>query len=71
MKQTLDIFGNYSITQLQRDPTREGALLDLIGTNKPGLVKSVNTIPGISVHNIIVLDADLKAERTMKAPHKV
>ena len=67
----LDIFGNYSITQLQRDPTREGALLDLIGTNKPGLVKSVNTIPGISDHDIIVLDVDLKAERTKKAPHKV
>ena len=37
----------------------------------PGLVKSVSTIPGISDHDIIVLDADLKAERTKKAPHKV
>ena len=46
--------------QLQRNPTREGALLDLIGTNKSGLVKSVHTIPGISDHDIIVLDADLK-----------
>ena len=55
----------------QRDPTREGALLDLISTNKPGLLNSVNTIPGISDHDIIVLDADLKAERTKKAPHKV
>ena len=71
LKKTLDSFSNYSITQLQRDPTREGALLDLIGTNKRGLVKSVNTIPGISVHDIIVLDADLKAEMTKKAPHKV
>ena len=59
-EKTLDIFSNYSIMQLQHNPTRDGALLDLIGTNKPGLVKSVNTIPGISDHDIIVLDADLK-----------
>ena len=70
-EKTLDIFGNYSITQLQRDPTREGAFIDLIGTNKPNLVKRVNTIPGIYDHDIIVLDADLKAERTKKTPHKV
>ena len=59
-EKTLDTFSNYSIMQLQRNPTKKGALLDLIGTNKSGLVKSVNTIPGISDHDIIVLDADLK-----------
>ena len=46
--------------QLQLKPSRENNILDLFLTNQPSLVKSCNTIPGISDHNMIIVDTDLK-----------
>ncbi len=36
---------------------RESSILDLLFTNKRGLVKSHQTIPGISNHHMIVVDS--------------
>ena len=46
--------------QLQLKPSRENNILGLFLTNQPNLVKSCNTIPGISDHNMIIVDTDLK-----------
>jgi hypothetical protein len=46
--------------QLQLKPSRENNILDLFLTNQPSLVKSCNTISGISDHNKIIVDTDLK-----------
>jgi hypothetical protein len=46
--------------QLQLKPSRENNILDLFLTNQPSIVKSCNTIPGISDHNIIIVDTDLE-----------
>ena len=35
-------------------------------TNRPGLVKAINTVPGISDHHIIVVDSCIKAQVTKK-----
>ena len=61
--ETLD---EHHIERLQREPTRQGALLDLYCTNRPGLVTSIDTVPGISDHDIVVVDTKIKARLTKK-----
>ena len=62
----------HNLEQLQKSPTRQDAPLDLYCTNKPGLVKSINVIPGFTAndHDFIVVDNWIKAERLKKAPRK-
>ena len=45
---------------MQTNPTRQVNVLDLYFTNIPSLVKSCETIPGISDHDMLVIDSDLK-----------
>ena len=60
------------LEQLQKSPTRQDSILDLYCTNKPGLVKSINLIPGFTAegHEFIVIDSWITAERLKKAPRK-
>ena len=41
----IDILHTFGLSQLQRENTRGDRLLDLYVTNRPALVKSVNTVP--------------------------
>ena len=61
----------FDLTQLQREPTRLDNLLDLFFTNKPTLVKSVTTIPGISDHEIVLADCDIKPIINKRAPRYI
>ena len=45
---------------MQTNPTRQVNVLDLYFTNIPSLVKSCETIPGISNHDMLVINSDLK-----------
>ena len=40
-------------------------------SNKPGLVKACRAIPGISDHDIVVADCDVKAKIIPKAPRSI
>ncbi len=70
-EKVLEILDEYDLTQVQREPTREGKVLDLFCTNKPSLVKSMHTLPGISDHNIILADCELKPVINKKPPRKI
>ena len=59
------------LTQMQLEPTRLGNILDLMCTNKPGLVKAVTTIPGISDHEAVIADHNIRPEYRKKLPRKV
>ena len=50
--------------------TREETILDLLITNKPGLIKSSHSVPGISDHCAVVtgLDIDPSYRRTKPRP---
>ena len=63
-----DIFNKSGLTRLQESATCMGAISDLFGTNKLNLLKSINTILGISNHNILIIDADFQF-RIWKKPH--
>ena len=70
----ISIFGGSELVQIQRSPTRQGALLDLFATNRPGLVSEISNIPGISTagdHEIIVVDSDVKPQVSKTPPRKV
>ena len=67
MKEKLvTVLAEAGLTQMQRDPTRGQNLLDLFCCNKPSLVKSRISIPGISDHSIVLADCDLKTPITNK-----
>ena len=51
----------HGLTQIQDKPTRENSILDLFFTNNPSLVKYSAVIPGISDHEMVVVDQDLHA----------
>ncbi len=67
----IQLLSDFDLTQVHQDPTREGKILDILCTNKPGLVKSTTSIPGISDHDIILADSDLKPTIQKKPPRKI
>ena len=68
----LSIFSNFSLHQLQTEPTRENSVLELFCTNKPGLVKNISLTPGISDHDgVIVVDMALKAVINKKPQRRI
>ena len=50
------VLAEAGLTQTQRDPTRGENLLDLFCCNKPSIVKTCISIPGISDHSIVLAD---------------
>ena len=56
---------------MQREPTRGQNLLDLFCCNKPSLVKSITSSPGISDHNIVLADCKLKPSIITKPQRKI
>ena len=72
MKEKLvTVLAEAGLTQMQRDPTRGQNLLDLFCCNKPSLVKSCISIPGISDHSIVLADCDLKTPISNKPQRRV
>ena len=67
----LSILSEAGLKQMQREPTRGQNLLDLFCCNKPSLVKSITSIPGISDHNIVLADCKLKPSIIIKPQRKI
>ena len=58
----LGILDLFHLKQLVTTPTRHQAILDLFCTNKPGLIRNIALVPGISDHDgVIIVDTHLKA----------
>ena len=68
-RQLIDIIQEQGLEQMQMNPSRENNILDLYFTNYPSLVKSCDTVPGISDHHMVVIDSDLKT-RYNKPKHR-
>ena len=59
---------------LSRQPTKttqNNKILDLLCTNKPDLFSDIRSIPGISDHEIILADCDLKPVVCKKPPRTI
>ena len=71
MKEKLvSVLAEAGLTQTQRDPTRGQNLLDLFCCNKPSIVKTCISIPGISDHSTVLADCNLKTPITKKNTKK-
>ena len=62
----IKVLESHHLEQIQQEPIREQAVLDLYWTNHPGLVKSSNTVPSISDHNIIIVASSIRAQQPKK-----
>ena len=60
-RKLIDILGGAHLHQMQREVTREDAILELFCINKNSLVQSIRTIPGISDHDGIIM-VDMQAK---------
>ncbi|KAK3107538.1 hypothetical protein FSP39_016928 [Pinctada imbricata] len=66
----IDLSIKFDLTQVQESPTRQGNILDLVFTTNPSLIKSTTVIPGISDHDIVVVDSDTKPHYNRQKPRK-
>lgn len=60
----LDLSIDFNLTQIHSERTRENYLLDLLFTANSSLIKSSTNTPGISDHDIVVVDSDTKPSCT-------
>ncbi|CAC5391834.1 unnamed protein product [Mytilus coruscus] len=67
----LDLLNNLGLDQLVNFPTRKDNILDIFCTNQPNLITKIKSIPGISDHNIVLVDAICKPKRATQCPHKI
>ena len=67
----MDILNNNALTQLVEEPTRQQNTLDLILTNHPGKVTRTETMPGISDHDMVYTEFDLRPVMLHQKPRNV
>ena len=67
----VQLLRDHHVSQMQREPTREGRVLDLFCTNNPLMVKVMSTIPGISDHDAIVADCDIRPTFCKEKPRTI
>ena len=67
----LSVISSSGLVQIQKDFTRNDKILDLLCTNKPDLFSDIRSIPGISDHEIILADCDLKPVVCKKPPRTI
>ncbi len=70
-REVLDIANDHGLTQMQKGPTRENNLLDLYLTNNPTLIRSCDTVPGISDHEMLVVDSNISPPKIKPKPRKI
>ena len=68
----LSSLDTHALAQIHKEPTTEENILDLLITNKLGLIKSSHSVPGITDHCAVVteLDIDPPYRRTNPAQFK-
>ena len=67
----LDIMDDFSLTQIQRQPTRGVNILDLICTTHPDRIAASYVVPGMSDHEAVIFDINIKATMVPTPPRKV
>ena len=70
-EKSADQFHTHALAQIHKEPTREENILDLLITNKPGLIKSSHSVPGISDHCAVVTELDFDPPYRRTKPRSV
>ena len=70
-EQLITVTTQHELHQIQDKPTRGENILDLLFTNNPSLIKYTDVVPGISDHEIVIIDQDIKPAYNKKPRRKV
>ena len=69
--QFVDLLDDFSLTQLVTTPTRGNNTLDLVITNNSRLVTACRVIPGVSDHDAVLTEINIKPLRNKQTPRKI
>jgi hypothetical protein len=67
----MDIYQNNCLQQLVDLPTHGDNILDLIFTTVPDAISNINMVPGLSKHDVVLADCDIKPKLCKKKSRKV
>ena len=67
----LNTINTNHLEQMVLEPTRQNSILDLVFTNQPSTIRSIDTEPGISDHNAITGQIDLELRINRKKPRVI
>ena len=67
----LDLVNRNSLSQHSNKPTRGTNILDLVLTTNPSLVNDIQVEDGMSDHDIVITDLDLKRRPQKKNPRRI
>ena len=67
----LSSLDTHALAKIHKEPTREENILDLLLTNKPGLIKSSHSVSGISDHCAVVTELDIDPPYRSTKPRPV
>ena len=67
----IDTTSNFGLQQINDKPTREGNILEIFCTNRPGLISKCSLIPGLSDHDIVLIESRIKAKKNKPVAHTV
>ena len=67
----IDKIRDLGLSQMNHTPTRDTNILDIFLTNRPNLVTNCFTIPGLSDHDILITDSNIKTNKVVQTRHTV
>ncbi|KAK2174199.1 hypothetical protein NP493_818g02043 [Ridgeia piscesae] len=71
----LSLVEEHGLIQHVNEPTRKQGnannILDLVFTNRPGLIKKLNVVDGIADHNTIIIDVNISPKRKHRPKRKM
>jgi hypothetical protein len=70
-KSFIDIVQDLCMEQIVDFPTRLDNNLDLVFTTHKSLVNKCKPLPGISDHDIVLVDTNIRINRTKQTKHKI
>ncbi|KAI8516782.1 hypothetical protein Bbelb_053630 [Branchiostoma belcheri] len=67
----LHLMDNHGLFQTVEEPTINGNLLDLVLVNNPNIIEKTTVVPGISDHDMVLVDVNLAPKQNRKPKRKV
>jgi hypothetical protein len=66
-----DILDDNGMAQLVKQPTRGSNTLDLVVTNHPDSFRRVETLPGLSDHDIVFTEVNINPKKCIQKPRNI
>ena len=67
----LDIIQDHGLSQMVLEPTRSDNILDLFFTSVPTLIEKIQIIPGLSDHDVVVIQTKMRISATKQTNRRI